>query len=320
MDFWLTDDQQALGDAVAAFAADRFPPEATATAEAGGNLVDASRWGELAGMGVFSLVGDGMGMRDAVVVFEQLGRGLVPGPLVPTFLAAGLLDGAADGTTLVTLCEPQPGATLVEHADVASSCLVFAGEDLWAVPTAALDPTPVARPLDAGAPVWRVSDAPDPAALGGTVLASGDAATDLWRRGVVLTAALALGVAGGTGDLATQYAKEREQFGRPIGGFQAVKHLCADMLVRTEVARAAVYAAACALDGASDDDPAVAASVAKSVAGEAALANGKAGIQVHGGMGFTWEVHAQRYWKRAVTLDATFGTADTHALRVADAL
>ena len=320
MDFWLTDDQQALGDAVAAFAADRFPPEATATAEADGNLVDTSRWAELAGMGVFSLIGDGMGMRDAVVVFEQLGRGLVPGPLVPTFLAAGLLDGAADGTTLVTLCEPQPDATLVEHADVAATCLLFADGDLWAIPTAALDPTPVARPLDAGAPVWRVTDAPDPTALGGTVLASGDVAHHLWQRGVVLTAALALGVAGGTGDLATQYAKEREQFGRPIGGFQAVKHLCADMLVRTEVARAAVYAAACALDGASDDDPAVAASVAKSVAGEAALANGKAGIQVHGGMGFTWEVHAQRYWKRAVTLDATFGTADTHALRVADAL
>jgi alkylation response protein AidB-like acyl-CoA dehydrogenase len=203
---------------------------------------------------------------------------------------------------------------------VATTCLRFGDDTLWSVPTAALDPRPVARPLDAGAPVWQVGDTPDPAALSGVALASGDDVTTIRLRGVVLTAALALGVASGAGDLATRYAKEREQFGRPIGGFQAVKHLCADMLVRTEVARAAVYAAACALDGASDDDPSVAASVAKSVAGEAALANGKAGIQVHGGMGFTWEVHAQRYWKRAVTLDATFGTADAHALRVADAL
>lgn len=320
MDFWLTDDQQALGDAVAAFAADRFPREATAVVEDDGPLVDPSSWAELAGMGVFSLVGDGMGVRDAVVVFEQLGRALVPGPLVPTFLAAGLVDGAADGSALVTLCEPQPGATLIEHADVAATCLLFADDTLWALPTAALAPQPVPRPLDAGAPVWTVGDSPDPTGLGGSLLADGDVAVGLWRQGVVLTAALALGVAGGAGELATQYAKEREQFGRPIGGFQAVKHLCADMLVRTEVARAAVYAAACALDGASDDDPAVTASVAKSVAGEAALANGKASIQVHGGMGFTWEVHAQRYWKRAVTLDATFGTADTHALRVADAL
>ncbi len=320
MDFWLTDDQQALGDAVAAFAADRFPPEATATAEGSGPLVEPTRWAELAGLGVFSLLADGMGVRDAVVVFEQLGRGLVPGPLVPTFLAAGRVDGAADGTQLVTLCEPQVGATLVEHADVATTCLLFGDDTLWSVPTAALDPRPVARPLDAGAPVWQVGDTPDPAALSGVALASGDDVTTIRLRGVVLTAALALGVASGAGDLATRYAKEREQFGRPIGGFQAVKHLCADMLVRTEVARAAVYAAACALDGASDDDLSVAASVAKSVAGEAALANGKAGIQVHGGMGFTWEVHAQRYWKRAVTLDATFGTADAHALRVADAL
>lgn len=320
MDFWLTDDQQALGDAVAAFAADRFPPEVTAVAEDTGPLVDRARWAELAGLGVFSLLEDGLGMRDAVVVFEQLGRGLVPGPLVGTFLGADLVDGAAHGAVLVTVCEPQRGATLIEHADVAEVCLLVDGDRLWDVPTAALNPRPVARPLDAGAPVWQVADDPDPTALGGTVLATDDEVARIHRHGVVLTAALALGVAGGAGDLATQYAKEREQFGRPIGGFQAVKHLCADMLVRTEVARAAVYAAACALDGASDDDPAVAASVAKSVAGEAALANGKAGIQVHGGMGFTWEVHAQRYWKRAVTLDASFGTADAHALLVADAL
>ena len=80
-----------------------------------------------------------------------------------------------------------------------------------------------------------------------------------------------------------------------IGSFQAVKHLCADMLVRAEVARAAVYAAAVALDGRSDDDPARAAAVAKVMAGDAALANGKSGIQVHGGIGFTWEVDVQRY-------------------------
>jgi alkylation response protein AidB-like acyl-CoA dehydrogenase len=127
-------------------------------------------------------------------------------------------------------------------------------------------------------------------------------------------------VADGAGQLATAYAGEREQFGRPIGSFQAVKHLCAEMLVRTEVARSAVYAAACALDGASDDDPATTAAAAKVVAGEASVANGRYSIQVHGGMGFTWEVHAQRYWKRAVTLNNSFGSADDHALAVADSL
>lgn len=320
MDFWLTDEQQALADMVATFAADRFPPERTAVTEDTDEVVDGEAWAALAELGVFSLALDGMGVREAAVVFEQLGRGLVPGPLVPTWLAAGLIDGAADGTVAVTLCEPQPGATLVEHATMASTCLVFTDDALWSVPTEALRPQRLERPLDAGAPVWQVTDTVDPAALGGTQLATGAEATNRWRTGVVLTAALAAGVAVGAGELATAYAKEREQFGRPIGGFQAVKHLCADMLVHAEVARSAVYAAACALDGASDDDPAVAVSSAKVVAGEAALANGRAGIQVHGGMGFTWEVHAQRYWKRAVTLDATFGTADTHALLVADAL
>ncbi len=320
MDFWLTDEQQALADMVAAFAADRFPPEHTAVTEDTDEVVNPTAWSALGELGVFSLTADGMGVREAAVVFEQLGRGLVPGPLVATWLAAGLIDGAADGTVAVTLCEPQPDATLVEHAAMAPVCLVFTDEALWSVPTASLRPVRVERPLDAGAPVWQVTDDVNPAGLGGTQLASGEEALTLWRTGVVLTAAMAAGVAAGAGELATAYAKEREQFGRPIGGFQAVKHLCADMLVHTEVARSAVYAAACALDGASDDDPGVAVSAAKVVAGEAALANGRAGIQVHGGMGFTWEVHAQRYWKRAVTLDATFGTADTHALRVADAL
>ena len=128
-----------------------------------------------------------------------------------------------------------------------------------------------------------------------------------------------LGLALAAVDLATAYAMEREQFGRPIGSFQAVKHLLADMLVKAEVARAAVYAA-CAVDGASTDDPVHAASVAKVLAGDAALFCGKTGIQVHGGMGFTWEVDAQRYWKRASVLDTHFGNSDEHAVAVAATL
>ena len=84
--------------------------------------------------------------------------------------------------------------------------------------------------------------------------------------------------------------------------------MIADMLVHAEVARAAVYAAACALDGRSDDDPDRAAAVAKVVAGGAALANAKSCIQVHGGIGYTWELDVQRYWKRAVVLDTHFGS------------
>jgi len=121
-------------------------------------------------------------------------------------------------------------------------------------------------------------------------------------------------------EMTVEYAKARTAFGRPIGSFQAVKHLLADMLVKAEVARAAVYAAACAVDGASTDDEVHAASVAKVLAGDAALFCGKTGIQVHGGMGFTWEVDAQRYWKRASVLDTHFGNSDEHAVAVAASL
>ena len=117
------------------------------------------------------------------------------------------------------------------------------------------------------------------------------------------------------------YAKERHQFGQPIGAFQAVKHICADMLVRAEVARAAVQAAACLADA-----PDVAAAEAeaagctaaemvdravmgaKLLADEAALANARAAIQVHGGMGFTWEVPLHLHLKRARVLATSFGT------------
>lgn len=320
MDFWLTDDQQALGDMVSAFAADRFALDGLPDAEDTGTVMDRDRWTSLAELGVFSLAADGMGMREAAVVFEQLGAGLVPGPLVSTWLAAGLVDGAADGSTIVGMLEVQPGATLVEHADLIDACLLMSGDTVWLVPVGALELERIERPLDPGAPVWQVTGPVTPEALGATAIATGDDAETLYLTGVVLTAALQLGVAVAAGQLATAYAKEREQFGRPIGGFQAVKHLCADMLVKAEVARAAVYAAACALDGASDDDPSVAASAAKVVAGEAALANGRYGIQVHGGMGFTWEVHAQRYWKRAVSLDVSFGSVSTHCEIMADAL
>jgi alkylation response protein AidB-like acyl-CoA dehydrogenase len=141
-------------------------------------------------------------------------------------------------------------------------------------------------------------------------------ASDWQRRGAVLVAAQLAGMAGATGDMAVAYAMERQQFDKPIGAFQAVKHICADMKVRAEVARAVVDAAAVTYDdpGVGDVDRAVAA--AKLVAGEAAIANAKACIQVHGGMGFTWEVDAHLYLKRAWVLDRLFGSAEGHAERL----
>jgi alkylation response protein AidB-like acyl-CoA dehydrogenase len=123
------------------------------------------------------------------------------------------------------------------------------------------------------------------------------------RDGSLLTAALQVGHAAETLDLAVAYAKERRQFGKPIGSFQAIKHICADMLVRAEVARSAVHAAACLADDPDtvafeaetnlcSPEEVVARAVmgAKLLADEAAVVNARAAIQVHGGMGFTWEL------------------------------
>jgi alkylation response protein AidB-like acyl-CoA dehydrogenase len=136
----------------------------------------------------------------------------------------------------------------------------------------------------------------------------------------VLVAAVQLGIAEAVTEAAVAYAKQRVQFDRPIGAFQAVKHLLADMLVRVEMARASVYAAGVTIDDPSVGEASRAASAAKILAGEAALTNAKTSIQVHGGMGFTWEVDAHLYLKRAWVLDTLFGSADTHAETLASVL
>ena len=314
MDFELTDDQASLQEGIRAFVEGRFTPDDVRAIEDAGARVDRARWRELGDTGVFSLRvpeadgGLGLGMSEAALVFEELGRALVPGPLVATELAAARRAGAAAGTEVVGLldADDERGVLLVEHAADLDVLLVRSAAGVQAIDPSTLDGTDAARPLDALTPVRAVSG-PLPA---GESFGGPEVAAAMRRDGLVLTAALQLGIAARTVELATDYAKEREQFGRAIGSFQAVKHLIADMLVRSEVARAAVYAAACTSDGRSDDDPDRTAAVAKVVAGEAALANGKACIQAHGGIGYTWELDVQRYWKRACVLDTHFGNVD----------
>ena len=144
---------------------------------------------------------------------------------------------------------------------------------------------------------------------------SGDAAS-LRRRATVLAAAEAAGVADRALEMSVEYAKVREQFGRPIGTFQAIKHRCADMAVRAEVARSAVTYAAVAIEEARDDAP-LAVHIAKSLATDAAIGNATDNIQNHGGIGYTWEYDAQLYLKRAKRLRPAFGDADWHYERVA---
>ncbi len=320
MDFWPTDDQLALAEGMRNVVAGRFGTDHLHAVEETEAVIDLDRWRELGEMGVFSLRADGLGVREAVLVFEELGRGLVPGPVVATHLAAALIDDAGSGGLVVGTFEPTGSPVLVEHATQVDHLLWFDDGDVRLVDPATLRFEPVGRPLDALTPVWTCADDPDSIRAGSTILATGADAVAVERVGVLLTAALQVGLAGAATDLANAYAKEREQFGRPIGSFQAVKHMLAEMFVHADVARSAVRAAACVLDDAGDLAPDRAVSGAKAVAGDAAIFCGRTGIQIHGGMGFTWEVDAQRYWKRAVVLDASFGTGEQHAVAVAEML
>ncbi len=189
---------------------------------------DRAMFDELANAGVFSLRNDGFSWADCVVVFEQLGRFCVPGPLVPSLL---LGDGRIAG--IVTDFPP----IWIEHLDALDVLLVHGRQGgTQAVDPRTVEAEPSPWPLDPCTPVARAEQLPT-----GTLVDLDFGAQDL--RGAVLTAALQLGLADRLTELAVAYAKERVQFDRPIGGFQAIKHMLADMLTRTEVARAAVYSA-----------------------------------------------------------------------------
>nr|WP_202539380.1 acyl-CoA dehydrogenase family protein [Streptomyces sp. SID8379] len=267
----MTDDQRALRDGTRELLSGRFGRTALRAAVDAPTL-DRDLWKELGEAGLFSLGlpesagGVGLGLAEAVLVFEECGRALVPGPLVATFLAAGDVDGAASGDTVVT----EVFGGLVPWLDAADVVRGGPRSTSGAEALASVDPlTPLHKVPDAGPTPWRAT---------------------------LLYAAEQLGSAGRTLDMAVQHAREREQFGQPVGAFQAVKHLCAEMLVRVEVARAAVYAAAVT------QDPAEVAA-AELLADEAAVRGARDCLQVHGGMGFTWEadvhLHLKRAWVRA---------------------
>jgi alkylation response protein AidB-like acyl-CoA dehydrogenase len=318
VDFELSGDEEALQEAVRKLCAGAFPMATVRSLEAHAG-VDRDLWRRLADAGVFSLRlpeaggGAGLGSSEAVLVFEELGRALVPGPLLWTHLAAGTVDGAATGQIVVggverrVRQERQP-PTMVEHLAALDHLLVVDAAGVWDVEPRAVEGEPVQHPLDPLTPLHRVHRLPP-----GALVAGPETAAAWCLEGAALAAAFLLGLAAAVTDMAVAYAKEREQFERPIGSFQAVKHLLADMLVRTEVARAAVYAAGVHLDDPDLGDVERAVAGAKLMAGEAALANGKTCVQVHGGMGFTWEVDAHLYLKRARVLDTVFGPVDAQA-------
>ncbi len=321
MDFQLGDDQRALQEGIRSFCDGRVSFEALRELE---EKFDRGLWGELAEMGVFGLRlpeargGVGLGTADAVVVFAELGRRLVPGPLAWSHLLAGHIEGAAAGRVVVggvDALDPRGGPTLIEHFAALDSLVVLRAEGVFQLDPRQLRGERIATSLDPHTPLHYAAELPRGERIGDAVLAR-----QLRLEGAALVAAQLQGVALMAQELATEYAKRREQFGRPIGSFQAIKHLLADMYVRQELARAAVYAAGATLDQPEVGPAARAIAAAKIVAGDAALKNARACVQVHGGMGYTWEVPAHCYLKRAIVLENAFGTSEEHSERMAEQL
>ena len=327
MDFELSQDQRDLQDGIRSLVAGAVPLDATRSKEGADDVIDPDAWHALGDAGVFSLLvdedagGTGLDLIEGAIVFEELGRVLAPGPLVATTAVAPFLEAAAHGSphafveqstsAIPTLLEhPRSAATVVSLPAIESDALALV------LDRAALATEPVPSPLDPLTPLAVVTGSFDAACP-----LEGVSAARLRQTAMVLSSAFQVGIAAQSVDLATEYAKHREQFGRPIGSFQAIKHLLADALVRTEVARASVHSAAITLD---DEVVAEAEALvvgldpeqlrwravagAKMLADEAAMTNSRTAVQVYGGMGFTWEVPVHLFVKRSRVLAATLGT------------
>jgi alkylation response protein AidB-like acyl-CoA dehydrogenase len=337
MDFRPTEDQRALAGAVRDVLGKHYAPGTPGESppEPGLGGVDVALWRALAELGVFavrvpeSVGGLGFGHAEAVLIFEELGRALTTGPYTATVLAASLLPEYASGRHRVGVTDLTCGEPLfLEHLDALDALLVIEIVDgeaqavlsrsqVLQVEPIELRADPVSYPVDPLVPLHRLLQKP----LRGEVIGDAATAEALLREGALLTAAYQTGIAATMADRAVAYAKQRSQFGRPIGSFQAVKHLCADMFARAELARAAVHSAAVQLD--DDADPpaaAMAVSAAKLLADEAATLNARSAIQVHGGMGCTWEMGLHFYLKRAWALSLAYGRAAEHADLIAEAL
>jgi alkylation response protein AidB-like acyl-CoA dehydrogenase len=328
----IADEHVALAEAVRGWAG-RAGVRSTARA-----LADAADetlpawWPGLAGQGLLAVATEAAPLEVAVVA-EALGHALAPGPYLPTALVAllgtrhshtapdlvaGLADGSlpaavgfgsavrgertADGVRLEGTADCVLGAATARVALLAVD--LDGAERWWAVDTSAATPA-----VPAGADPTRRTGS---LSFEGEIVAEARELCGLDREVVldvaaVLFAAEAAGIAGWCLDTAVEHAKVREQFGRPIGAFQAVKHRCADMLASVELARAAAWDAAQVAAGPHDDVCRLTSAVAAGVAVEAAVECAKSCIQLLGGIGYTWEHDAHLYLKRSVAVRQLLG-------------
>jgi alkylation response protein AidB-like acyl-CoA dehydrogenase len=311
MDFDFSHEQLAVRDLARELFEKESPPSRLRELW-GGAERDRSVWKALGQAGLLEITDP----VDLVLVLEEAGRAALPEPLVETLaIAAPILAEAgsdwlpriASGEAIVAV--QLAGAPFAVDAGDADLLLLERDGELHAVPRDAFTATAV-RSDDGARRLFAVEARP-----GADTRLPGAAAGAL-DRGAAAVAAVLNGISMRMLDMTLEHVKTREQFGKPVGSFQAVKHKLASAHVRVESARAAAWYAAFAI--ASDlPDRSLAAAVAKVVAAEAeAIANAEA-LQCHGGIGFTWEHDLHLWMKRGKALEASFGTAADHRARIA---
>jgi alkylation response protein AidB-like acyl-CoA dehydrogenase len=353
MQFGLSESQEFLKDSARKFFAGECPSAEMRRLMETDTAYDAALWSKLTNQGYTGIIfpeeygGVGLGKVELMLLMEESGRALLPGPFFSTVALAGsVLDAVATSAHkkqyLGPICHGEVRATVaileagaswtprdvqltatngklsgekffVSDAGIADFLIVVARDGVFVVHSKArgLKITPMLG-MDLTRKLYVVEFSDTPAEKIGST-------SNLARALDIATAALAAELVGGmqrTLDITVEYAKTRKQFGKPIGMFQAVQHQCADMYLETESSRSAVYYAGWALEE-NSSDAAAAVSIAKMYASDAARTVGNRGIQIHGGMGFTWENDVHLYYRRAKASETAFGDATFHRERIA---
>jgi alkylation response protein AidB-like acyl-CoA dehydrogenase len=332
MRFCLDETALALRDAAAGLLAAEVSPEVIRAGWPGGkeDLV-AAAWRKLAGVGALGALvpeergGLGLDENSLVPLLEEVGRSGLPGPAAETIaVAAPLLGGPGLADTALagvlageTMVAAQLGdGDLVPHGSQAPLIVLRAGDGLRLYERAAL-PLEACTTIDGSRGAARLRSRP----LGGGTLLTADPVVieTAWRRGVLATSALLTGLSRRMLELTVGYVRQREQFGAPVGSFQAIKHALANALVAVEFARPMVLAAAW-YQASGAPEAANHVSAAKVAAADAARLVTRTAIQCHGAMGYTTEYELHLFAKRAWALIPSWGSPDWHRARLAAAL
>lgn len=353
MQFGLSESQQILKHTAQKFLAGECPMAEVRRQMETPTAYDAELWAKMAGQGFLGIIfpeeygGMGLGVVELILFMEEAGYAHLPGPFFSTVALAGAviesvaspeqkkkyLSKIASGDARATLAALEATASwdpaelqmaaasgkltgeklFVTDAAVADFIVVLARNGVFLVDAKAPGVGIEAmNGLDLGRKIYSVEFDNTPAEK----LGSGEG---LERGLAIATVAVSAELVGGmqrTLDITVAYAKTRKQFGKPIGIYQAVQHQCSDMYLETESSRSATYYAAWALQE-NADDAAAAVAIAKMYASDASRTVGNRGIQVHGGMGFTWENDLHLYYRRAKASETMLGDATFHRERIA---